>query len=64
MYMLGNVTVSRNEIVELYQRCGLDADMQITPRTTINTGSLSHSFNYDTQLLRRSSDSADRLRWE
>ena len=62
--MLENVTVSRNEIVELYQRCGLDVDMQITPRTTINTGSISHNFVYNTRLLRRSSDSADRLRWE
>ena len=56
-----NITV--NEIISLYQICGISTDSLSVPRTTINTGNISTNYNYNSQLEQKFSDNVAHLRW-
>lgn len=59
--MKNNITI--DEIIYLYKICGISTDSFTTPRSTINTGSISTNYNYNSQLVQSLSDNAARLRW-
>lgn len=59
-----NNNITDDEIIALYRKCGIDINVHIAPRTTINTGILSSYINYSLHSMPQTSASADRLRWE
>lgn len=53
-----------DEIISLYLKCGIDVNVQIIPRTTINTGTLNNYINNNLKFISQQTASADWLRWE
>ena len=61
---MNNNNVADDEITTLYRKCGIDTNINIAPRATINTGILSSYISYNLHFMLQTSASADRLRWE
>ena len=56
--------ITMDEIIALYQCCGIDTSRPVAFRNTINTGNISYGFNDSLHVGQLPSANADRLRWE
>ena len=55
-------SITYDDIIHIYQFCGISTRDYGVPKSTINTGNLNGYLNYNFHNM-LSSDSADRLRW-